>query len=301
MTPQDAAQRRLLAIQSLQDQLAGNVAGMDRELLEGLLSRLQDIQTNPAVLSELLDEFTANVHLPVLTFAGQALLQLPNLTLSYFGNIGVEAARYETLRAPLASYLQTVFGVDATGSPVPGGVLYTYAGNATVKRALLTYAYQAQLSGAGLNEYRKGLTELVTGTADSGGLYEKLHAGAYDEFNRADRVLHSMAAEDLGFQAYLYLGGLIQGSRAFCKVRNGKVFLKSEIERFGTPQDSFGGYTNKAAGEFSGKKEPYTPLVDLGGHSCRHGLNALDNATAMALRPELREDEKGMLVVGNAG
>ncbi|NVO33220.1 hypothetical protein [Hymenobacter lapidiphilus] len=283
-TPQDLARRRLAAIEALQEQIRTLVGpNLERELLEGLLSRLQQVMNEPALLASLLDEFTQAVHLPVLSFVGQALLELPSLTLAYFAGLG-GATDYAALRAPLRDYLQTVFGLDAAGTPLPGGLLYTYAGDQRIKRALLSYGYRALTSGTGLVEYRAGLTQLITGGADSGGLYTRLHERAYDLFNESDRVLQGMVAEQAGFTAFLYLGGLIKTSRPFCRARNGRVWLRNEIAAWKRL-------------EFSGKPDPYEPMVQLGGYSCRHALNALPNDIAMQLRPELREGPDGRLTL----
>ncbi len=106
-----------------------------------------------------------------------------------------------------------------------------------------------------------------------------------------------MAAKELGLQAYLYQGGLIKSSRLFCKKRDGKVFTDFEIARFGTVKDAYGGYTNKAEGVFSGKTEPYDPVVDLGGYGCRHGLSAIPNVLALRMRADLAEDKEGRLYI----
>lgn len=286
MSPQDLAARRAAAIAALQEQLGGHVPELERELLQGMLSRLQDIQADPAILSQLLDEFTDNVHLPVLQWMGQSLLQLPALTLNYYQALDA-ATDYAALKAPLDAYIRTVFGLGPDGEPLPGGLLYTFAGDQTVKRELLQYGYRAMLSGAGLSEMRAGLTQLVTGGADSGGLYTRLHARSYDFYNQADRVLQGQVAESLGWEAYIYQGGLIAGSRAFCKTRAGKVWLRSEID----------GWKSLS---FDGKPDPYTPFVQLGGYNCRHSLSGIPNLVAMQLRPELREDARGRLIVGNA-
>jgi hypothetical protein len=295
MTPQQAAAARLAAIEDLEKQLTGYLREADRLLYEGLLLRLQDTYDKPELIPGLLSEFAQLVHLPLLTYYGQSLLTLPGLQEAYFTALD-GSVNYTLLRAPLRGFLERTFGITAEGNPVAGGYLSTYVADTGINRALLHYAYTAQASGMGLDAYRAGLEDLVLGGAN-GGLISKLHKEAGDNFAQADRALQGLAAEELGLQAFLYQGGLIDSSRPFCKVRNGRVFLRSEIERFGTSKDPYGGYTNKAAGEFSGKNPDYQPFLSLGGYSCRHGLHGIPNLIAMQLRPELKEDEKGRLVI----
>jgi hypothetical protein len=294
MTPSEAAAQRLAAIEALQAQLAGHIDTAQRELLRGLLARLEDTYADPSTLAAILTEYQATVALPLAVFYAQALLTLPLHTATYFATLDV--AGYQQLRAPLASFLEQRLGVTATGQPVAGGWLSTIIGDTTAQREVLTYAYQAQASGAGLEAYRAGLTDLVAGANNATqGLIGKLYREAADSFNQNDRQLQQLSAQRLGLKAYLYQGGLIASSRAFCVTRNGKVFLDWEVEAFGTKADAYGGYTNKAEGLFSGKSQPYDPFVDCGGWNCRHGLHAIPNLVAIRLRPELAENDRGEL------
>lgn len=296
MTPTEAAAQRLAAIEDLQAQLAGHVETAQRELLRGLLERLEDSYADPSTLAAVMAEYQAAVALPLAVFYAQALLTLPLHTETYFAALDV--AGYQALRAPLASFLEGRLGVTAAGQPVAGGWLSTIVGDTTAQREVLQYAYQAQASGVGLQAYRAGLTDLVAGAnSATQGLIGKLYSEAADSFNQNDRQLQQLSAQRLGLTAYLYQGGLIATSRAFCKVRNGKVFLDWEVEAFGSKADAYGGYTNKAEGLFSGKSTPYDPKTDLGGYGCRHGLHAIPNLVAIRMRPELAENEEGELYI----
>lgn len=305
MTIEQLAAQRTAAIAELQQQLQGHVAESQRILLEGLLSKLEAIYDDPTALVPLLADYQATVALPLAVYYAQSLLTLPALSVGYFQALDV--AGYEQLRAPLASFLEQRLGVTAAGQPIPGGWLSTLVEDTTVKRALLGYAYSAQRNGigldsykAGLLEFRAGLEKLAIGTASDNGLVSQLYREAYDSYNQNDRQLQAVAAERLGLKAYLYQGGLIDGSRPFCKVRNGKVFLDWEVAAFGSKADAYGGYTDKSQGKFSGKSEPYDPVTDCGGYGCRHGLHAIPNVVALRMRPELAENEKGELYIKTA-
>lgn len=296
MLPIEAARARLLAIEALQTALAGHIDAAQRELLAGLLTQLQQTLDDPLTLAPLLAEYTQAVAVPLALAYAESLLTLPSLQIDYFAALGM--TNYAALKRPLSAFLETKFGITAAGGIVPGGWLSTYAvPDQQVLRHLVEFAYQAQASGVGLTEYRAGLTQLVTGGPKGQGLVAQLYQEAADTYNQADRALSQLAAKELGLTAYLYQGGLIASSRAFCVARDGKVFLDYEIARFGTKRDLFGGYTNKADGVFSGKPEPYDPATDLGGYNCRHGINPIPNLVALRLRPGLAADAKGRLYV----
>lgn len=294
--PTQLAARRLAAIEQLQQQLAGHVETAQRELLRGLLARLEESYADPSTLAGIMAEYQVAVGLPLAVFYAQALLTLPLHTETYFAALDV--AGYKALRAPLASFLEKRLGVTAAGLPVPGGWLSTVVGDTTAQREVLGYAYSAQASGVGLEAYRAGLTDLVTGASSAAqGLVGKLYQEAADSFNQNDRQLQQLSAQQLGLRAYLYQGGLIASSRPFCQVRNGKVFLDWEIALFGTKEDAFGGYTTKKLGLFSGKPVSYDPMVDAGGYACRHGYSAIPNLVAIRMRPELGENTRGELYI----
>lgn len=295
--PEKQARLRLEAIAELERQLASDLSDMQASLYEGLLQRLQETYEDPEQLTGILAEFLQAVHLPVVVAFGESLLELVQFNLNYVQAVA-PAVDLVALRAPLAGYLRTVYGIGEDGRPVAGGYLNSYLYDTSVAQQLRLYAYRSQLAGVGLTEYREGLKTLVVGQPGGQGIYQKLYREAPDQFSQADRVLQDMTGKQLGWNAYVYNGGLIESSRAFCKVRNGKVFLREEIEKFGTSQDTYGGYTNKAAGEFNGKPSSgYTPFVQLGGYACRHILSGLPNSAAMNLRPELKENSKGELYI----
>lgn len=293
-SPTDLAQRRLAAIAELEAKVASATDAAQRDLYERLLTRLQDIHASPSLLPALLQEYAAATLVPLAYTYGQAMLHLPALNVNYFEALDV--AGYQALRAPLTEFLTARLGIDAAGVVVPGGYLDLMAGNTAVSQQVLRYAYGAQASGVGLEAYQAGLRSLVLGgDKPAEGVVSGLYQEASDDFNRNDRALQAIAAERLGLQAYLYQGGLIDSSRPFCKVRNGKCFVDFEVRRFGSKADAYGGYSNKQAGKFSGKSDPYDPFVDCGGYGCRHGLHAVPNLVALRMRPDLAENDKGEL------
>ncbi len=296
MTPEQLARQRQQAIADLEAQVAAAADGAQRELYEQLLASLKDIHADPAALYPLLASYQAAVLAPLAYTYGQAMLALPELNVAYFQALDV--AGYQALKAPLTDFLTARLGVDASGAIVPGGYLDLLAGNTQVRQQVLVWAYGQQASSTGLVAYKEGLRQLVTGgDKPAEGLVRQLLRDAGDDFSRNDRALQTISGERLGLTAALYQGGLIDSSRPFCKVRNGKVFLRSEVAKFGTKADAYGGYTNKSKGEFSGKSDPYNPETDLGGYSCRHTLHFIPNSIALSMRADLGESDKGELYI----
>lgn len=297
--PQEAARKRSAAIQSLEDLLNQHVEEAQKLLWEGLLARLKDIHADAATLPLLLTEYANTVLAPLAAFYGQSLLHLPGLQLDYFAALGL--TDYQRLRAPLTGFLTARLGLDSAGNLLPGGYLSATMGAVKdgLTKQVLTYAYSAQASGVGLNAYRDGLNALVLGSGSGAalGVVQQLYKSAADDFSQADRMLQKLSAKELGLRAALYQGGIIASTRLFCEVRNGRCFVDFEIARFGSKEDAYGGYTRKSEGLFAGKTDPYDPWTDCGGHNCRHTWHFVPNVTALRMRPDLAENDKGELFI----
>lgn len=298
-TPEEAARSRSAAIQTLEGLLNQHVEDAQKLLWEGLLARLKDLHADAALLPTLLAEYANTVLAPMAAFYGQSLLHLPGLQLDYFAALGL--TDYQRLKAPLTGFLTARLGLDSSGNLLPGGYLSATMGAVKdgLTKQVLTFAYSAQASGVGLNGYRDGLNALILGSGPGSGnalgVVQELYRAAGEDFAQSDRMLHALSAKELGLHAYIYSGGLIDSSRPFCVARNGKVFLDWEIEAFGTKADKYPGYTNKAEGLFSGKSEPYSPMVNAGGWNCRHFFHAIPPNVATRMRADLEETPDGKL------
>lgn len=108
-----------------------------------------------------------------------------------------------------------------------------------------------------------------------------------DTVNQVSNSVSSSYADEFGFDAFFYQGTTITTTRDFCKERQGKVITREEAMKWGTSSDDLGGYTNKSQGQFAGKNANYNPLVDIGGHNCRHHLDWIPNELAVQLRSDL--------------
>lgn len=113
-----------------------------------------------------------------------------------------------------------------------------------------------------------------------------------EPFEKADRMASKKYAEQAGLKYMIYQGGLVRDSRDFCIARDGMAFTTEEVGKFGTPEDKFGGYTNKGSGEFQGKPPNYDPFRDLGGYNCRHHLNYISRDLFLELRPDYTPNEE---------
>lgn len=305
MTP-DNSRKRVAAIETLQSKFDGLLVSLDKDLLLTLLSSADKILASPKSIIPILGKFSENDYAPVLTQFGADLLVIRSLNESYFADaVGEELAGelvnrelFTTVRNSVRSLFTDQFGVKPTGEVVSDGLFDLFSRDTTVQRQIQQFAYSQRSSGVGLEKFKKNLKAFVTGTDGKGVYTRHFNTVAYDTYQQADRVAQNAFAAGLNMTAFLYLGGTIAGTRPFCKVRDGKVFLRSEIDKFGTPQDAYGGYEDKATGYFSGKpKVGYSPFISAGGFSCRHSYSALSDREALRRRTDLEKKANGTLTI----
>lgn len=303
---EDDAKKRVTAIENLQNDLDRRIASVDLNLYAQLAASAETILADPKTLSKLLTKFNRTDYLPALQQFGVDILLINDLNASYFeGAIGEELGGelvsqelFNTVKADVEALTVEQFGISASGEVIPGGLFDLFSQDTTVQRQIQQFAYGQKSSGLGLQRFKKNLKNFIIGDPDNPnapnrGVYSRHYETvAFDAYQQADRVAQQSYAAGLQMTAFLYLGGQIPGTRPWCRVRDGKCFLRSEIEKFGTSADAYGGYENKAIGYFSGKpKGDYSPFINAGGWRCRHHYSAISDREALRRRDDLEKVE----------
>ena len=179
-------------------------------------------------------------------------------------------------------------GVGIAGNVVLGGsLLYTILTDREVIGAVKSAVMSSITAGLTVTGLKLVVEDLLL-KRDGGVLKQLFEKTIPDPYVKIDRFIGKQYATALDLNFAIYQGGTIKTSREFCIHRNNKVFSREEIMKFGTPYDKFDGYTDKTAGEFQGKTDPYDPLEDLGGYNCRHSWSFISDELAYHLRPELK-------------
>ena len=76
-----------------------------------------------------------------------------------------------------------------------------------------------------------------------------------EESFRLDRAMDIQQAARLGFEHAMYSGGIVEGTKTFCRNRNRKVFTIEQILQWKEAEDR-------------PDKDDYDPFLDLGGNCC---------------------------------
>lgn len=202
----------------------------------------------------------------------------------------ISGAMEGTLKSTIRRY-----GIQVSGKKVRakmGGYIVSTIADQTIARSIENVLRGAVISEGPLAKLRRDLG-IELGRGSSAGVLERVMAEKLPQpALKADREINVEVGQALKLNFAFYQGGEIATTRPFCSERNNKVFSREEIAKFGTPQDKYGGYTNKSAGEFQGKTKVYNPFLDLGGYNCRHSYDWISDELARNFRPELFKDDK---------
>jgi hypothetical protein len=272
----DAALKRILFIEERQAALIKAAESLQSSLLGRLIAVVEEIRKSPdPAIDKVFDTFTRNEASTVVGQFAKDIMSIGGLNAEYFGSIlDLPARDYKAIQANANDYLLKRFGLGRDGRPVRNGFLESFITDPTVRRAVKQYAYKTKGSGVGVQEFTKGLGDLLSG--DSGPIVKYYKTFALDTYQQADREIQEQAAQRLNLTCFLYAGGLIKSSRAFCLSKNGKVFTRDEALAWKNL-------------EFDGKPTNYDPLRDLGGYNCRHHKNYITDKMAIRRRPELAD------------
>lgn len=270
----DAATKRILYIEQRQAALIKAAESLQGSLLARLVVVADAIRKSPdAAIDAVFDDFSRNEAAKVVGQFAKDIIGIGKLNAEYFGAVAdLSPKDYRAIQTTAEGYLLKRFGLGRNGKPVRNGFLESFITDPTVRRSVKQYAYKTKGSGAGLNEFTKGLGDLLK--AGDGPIVKYYKTYALDTYQQADREIQEQAAERLGMSAFIYAGGLIKSSRQFCISKNGKVFTRAEALAWKNL-------------EFDGKPTNYDPLRDLGGYGCRHHKNYITNKMAIRRRPEL--------------
>lgn len=232
--------------------------------------------------------FVEKEWLPFVSEIVSTFRQIETWNEDYF--LAQQLTGLDAIRGKVEKRLLSMYGLTPTGKVIKGGYVDALSGHPDAAESLAKFLMRESVAKRKKPVALRELGWLVKGNNSPGLMVKTMNTFVFDRMQEADRVVQTVYAEELTLTAAMYSGGTIDGSRPFCKVRNGKVFLYSEIEKFGTPQDLYGGYSDKSKGMFSGKPTTgYNPFVQAGGYACRHSFGYIANRTALRLRGDLTE------------
>jgi hypothetical protein len=191
------------------------------------------------------------------------LFDLARKNAAWYELIGIDAELAGRLADDL-TMIREKLGVDASGKLIKGGYLSQMAEGAQIKGKIVDYVIQSMSSQTPQKEFLKGLQQIIKGVPkQSAGALESFWTSyAYDVPAAVREIQNLKMANELGFNYFIYTGGLIDTSRDFCRKKNGRVFSREDAEKWVNDPDLIDQKT----------KNTYKPLIERGRYNCRHFL-----------------------------
>lgn len=215
-----------------------------------------------------------------------ATAKIADLSKNYFNVLmtGNLPARFDKVISTTDKLINLRLGLDG-GKLVRGGFLQSFFDSNTIGTDLKQMTSKAVTSNLDMKEYVKMLQDKITGTKEyTGGLERQFQRYGYDLYQQYDAAYNKTLGNEFGFTYFVYQGGLIKDSRAFCVEHNNKVYSIEESESWGSWVDPETGEVPSYLG-YPG----YDPLIDRGGYNCRHSLGWVDEEIAKGMRPDLKQ------------
>ncbi len=191
------------------------------------------------------------------------LFDLARKNAAWYELIGIDAELAGRLADDL-TMIREKLGVDASGKLIKGGYLSQMAEGAQIKGKIVDYVIQSMSSQTPQKEFLKGLQQIIKGVPKQsvGALESFWTSYAYDVPAAVREIQNLKMANELGFNYFIYTGGLIDTSRDFCRKKNGLVFSREDAEKWVNDPDLIDQKT----------KSTYKPLIERGRYNCRHFL-----------------------------
>lgn len=239
-------------------------------------------------LTAVFKEFTSKEVLPMVKEYGRVVEKMLDFTDGYFR---AELPGQPRLTKALASgkdYLRSKVGITPGGGLKRGGYLSEFLTDQTVRNGVRREIYRAIDNGGDIRAVKKAVTDYVRGKGKGDGVLTKhFDTFLFDTLQEGDAAVNNQVRTEVGLQAAVYRGGLIETTRKKCCELNGLTWTEWEIEEL-------------SKGEWSGKKGDL--LIFRGGWNCRHQWRWISNERAARVRPDLMVDPKtGKLVKRDPG
>ena len=215
------------------------------------------------LIERVFDEFGRSDIDKILGMYANELLAISGKNAAYYNAIGFDREKVAAIAADL-TMIRQIIGVNEEGKLLNDGFLYRLGRSDAVRDSLKQYVLTSIASRQSLKTFQDGIKAMVKGGKGvDGALVGYWNSYAYDAFSKVREIDNLHFKDEVGLKHFVYQGGIIKTSRAFCIKKNGKAFSEEEAKK-NWPKDP----------DLIDKKHlsTYNPLIDRGRHNCRHFL-----------------------------
>lgn len=271
--------KKIKAIEEVPAQFVGRLQKVQLELLDEALNLLNSLEINKSgtikltasnvrKIEQLNDKFRAvlkgDEYIMAVKELSKNIEVQGNLTRKIMKE-AFDTTDFSSVNELLLKQSRQVLASELVGNAVETSVL----------KPVQSVLQSALNSGASLSDTKKNLTKSIIGDSQKIGALERYSGTiAYDSFANADRAYTTLLANETDAEFFLYAGGSIKSSRAFCSDRAGQYFHKKEIEAWGDGRVTVGiSNPTETSAQWQGKNpntNSATIFVYAGGYNCQH-------------------------------
>ena len=215
------------------------------------------------LIERVFDEMEAEEMRPIMRDFAEKLLGISGWNAEYYFTTGSDAAKVERIAKDL-DRIRVIIGIDKEGNLLNNGYLSRMSKSEFARERVKSFVLTSIASKQGVAQFERGLKNLIVTTRDiEGALVGYWRQYAYDTYAKVREVDNLHFSDELGMDWFIYQGGLIKTSRAFCIKKNGKVFNKKQALTEWPKDPTLIDQKHLAS---------YRPLIDRGRNNCRHFL-----------------------------
>jgi hypothetical protein len=245
--------------------------GQDKGFLRSGVSNLAKAN----LIERVFDELGDNEMKPILRQFAEKLIEVSGRNADYYLLSGQDAAKVDRIAKDI-SHIRAIIGIDKNGELLANGYLSRLGKNELARERIKSFLLTSIATKQSVKQFEAGLKNVIVTTKDiEGSIVGYWRQYAYDTYAKVREVDNLHFADELKLDYFIYQGGIIKTSRAFCIRKNGKVFSRQEAQR-DWPKDP----------TLIDKKHlaSYKPLIDRGRNNCRHFLMWITEERANELK-----------------
>lgn len=190
----------------------------------------------------------------------------------YYGRISGNNKMFKPTAEIIENLALSRLGFKSNGSLVRDGYMQGLFDSSEVTVKIKDFITRSIYTRSGFESFKTGLSEMIEGAEGKMGAFSRFYRNyAYDTYSQVDAMQGKMFSEELDLKYFIYNGGIIKNSRAFCIRKNGRVFSTYDAKSWAEEPDN------------TAKPPGYEPLIHRGGYGCRHSIDYITEDMAKAL------------------
>lgn len=203
---------------------------------------------------------------------------LTDLNQMYFATL-IDSNQLDEIHDKTKLIIDKRLGIDENGKLKPGGFTDKALDNQRIQKNFIKEVKNILSGNPDVALMQEQLRNFITGTKNSSGILEsRYRVLSQDILIQTDRSNSLIYANELDLNSFYYGGGLIKTSRKMCLNNNGKIFTRSQAEKWRSLEEITKMYGDNLS--------DYNPLVDMGGFGCRHTPDWITEDLAKSLKGE---------------